>query len=216
MTLLAVSLTVTGCGGAPAPLATPPPAMEEYKYNELPAECFPGYRHLVDEFARPMINQLNDVRVNSLIDSRPRRAIVSPYKEADVSRCSARFFRYDDLPPGSPRQRNVRVELQIFRNDFPQVGTTEQQVQSLYRIEMSKLEPDVQVHKIALGEEGASWFDKRIPGALARVRDGNLWVEVTADGTDIGPDGQDRSIPAAEAEAAAVKLAAAALASVPR
>jgi hypothetical protein len=216
--LLAASLAITGCGGAPVPPATPPPAMEEHKYNELPAECFPGYRHLVDEFARPMINQLDDVRVNSLIDSRPARAIVPPYKEADVSDCSASFFRYDDLPPGSPRQRSVNVELQIFRNDFPHLGTTEQQVQSLYRITMSKLDLDVQAHELALGDEGASWFDdsSREPLRLghALVRDGNLWVNVTADGTDVGPDGQNRSIPADEAEAAAVKLAAAALASV--
>ena len=63
--LLAVSLVLAGCSGAPAPPATPPPAVEEYKYNELPAECFPGYRHLVDEFTRPMINQLDDVRVTA-------------------------------------------------------------------------------------------------------------------------------------------------------
>jgi hypothetical protein len=217
MILLAASPAVTGCGGAPASLATPPPAMEEYKYHELPAECFPGYRHLVDEFARPMINQLDDVCVNSLIDSRPVRAIVPPYKEADVSDCSASFFRYDDLPTGSPRQRSVNVELH-FRNDFPHLGTTEQQVQSLYRITMSKLDPDVQVHELALGDEGVSWFDdsSREPLRLghALVRDGNLWVNVTADGTDVGSDGQNRSIPAAEAEAAAA--AAAALASVQR
>lgn len=217
--LLAVSLALAGCGGAPKPPATPLPAVPEYKYNELPAECFPGYRNLVEEFARSMVNQidqLNEGHVISNIDSRPIRNNIPPGKEADRSICSARFRPSDLPPPGNPRRRTVRIELEIHRNYWPALGTTDQQVQSLYRIEMSKLEPDVQVHKIALGEEGASWFDRRIPGALARVRDGNLWVEVTADGTDIGPDGQDRSIPAAEAEAAAVKLAAAALASVQR
>jgi hypothetical protein len=217
--LLAASLAVTGCGGAPAPPTTPPAAVE-YKYNELPAECFPGYRHLVDEFARPMINQLDDVRVNSLVDSHPVRGVGSPYNEADISNCSASFFRYDDLPPGSPRRRSVRVEVQIFRNDFPHLGTTDQQVQSLYRRTMSKLDPDVQVHELALGDEGASWFNDSFPepdrSGYALVRDGNLWVNVSADGIEVGPDGQNRSIPAAEAEAAAVKLAAAALASVQR
>jgi hypothetical protein len=217
--LLAVSLALAGCGGAPTPPATPLPAVAEYKYNELPAECFPGYRHLVEEFARSMVNQidqLNEGHVISNIDSRPIRNTLPPGKEADRTICSAMFLPSDLPPPGNPRQRTVRIELEIYRNYWPALGTTEQQVQSLYRREMSKLPPEIQLHELPLGEEGASWFDTRIPMGKARVRDGNLWVEVTADGTDIGPDGQDRSIPAAEAEAAAVKLAAAALASVQR
>ena len=110
--LLAVSLALAGCGGAPKPPATPLPAVPEYKYNELPAECFPGYRNLVEEFARSMVNQidqLNEGHVISNIDSRPIRNNIPPGKEADRSICSARFahptFRLlgtrDDAPSGS-------------------------------------------------------------------------------------------------------------------
>jgi hypothetical protein len=218
MMLLVASLTVTGCGGAPPP-ATPPPAAAEYKYNELPAECFPGYRHLVDEFARPMIDQinlLNEGYVISNIDSHPERIVVPPYEESDVSSCSAMFLPSDIPPPGNPRRRTVKVQLQIHRNYWPSSGTIEQQLQSLYHGITSNLPPGTQVNDLALGDEGGSWFDERYPGGRALVRDGNLWVEVNTGGAEVGPDDQDRSIPAAEAEAAAVKLAAAAFASVQR
>jgi hypothetical protein len=126
------------------------------------------------------------------------------------------FLPSDFPPPGNPRRRTVKVQLQIHRNCWPSSGTIEQQLQGLYHRMTSDLPPGTQVNDLALGDEGGSWFDERHPGGRALVRDGNLWVEVDTGGAVVGPDDQDRSIPDAEAEAAAVKLAAAAVASVQR